>query len=53
MSEFRKEDVLTLYNAFTKLCDYIEREVDCGNCPLWRDICSQPNSQQCSDFQRV
>ncbi len=50
MEDFKKEDVETLYNAFTKLCDYIEQEVGCGECPLWETICSQPNSYQCDGF---
>lgn len=50
MEEFRKDDVLTLYNAFIKLCDFIECEVECGKCPLWENICSQPNGYQCDEF---
>lgn len=40
MEEFKKDDVLTLYDAFIKLCDFIECDVECGKCPLWkgRDI---------------
>lgn len=50
MKEFREDDVLTLYNSFIELCDYIECEEKCSRCPLWVDICSQPNSYQCEEF---
>lgn len=50
MKEFREDDVLTLYDAFIKLCDFIECDVQCGKCPLWKEICSQPNSYQCDEF---
>ncbi len=52
MKEFREDDVLTIYNAFVKLCDYIEHESECGKCPLWIDICGQPNSYQCDEFSK-
>lgn len=50
MSYFRKQDVKVLYDSFIKICDYIEQEVGCSKCPLWKDICSHPNSLECDDF---
>ncbi len=50
MEKFRKEDVETLYNAFIKLCDYIECEIECGKCPLWKPIDRGIISCQCDGF---
>lgn len=43
MEELRKDDVLTLYGAFIKLCDFIECEVECGKCPMWETTCRGHN----------
>lgn len=47
MESLKKEYVENLYNAFIKLCDYIECEIECEKCPLWK---SEKNSCQCNDF---
>ena len=35
----KKNDLKLLYNAFEKICDYMECEVGCGECPLWSRTC--------------
>ena len=40
-----KEDVSILYNAFTQLCDYVEKETidSCSKCPLASTVCFTGN----------
>lgn len=47
---FRKEDVKILYDAFVKLCDYIECEIECSKCPMWKNICGKSDSVEYNDF---
>lgn len=47
MEKFKKEDVKVLYNAFIKLCDYIELRIGCWECPLYK---IETNGCRCNDF---
>lgn len=47
-----KEDICVLYNAFTKLCDYIEQETSdsCRKCPLASTVCFTGNQIDAQNF---
>lgn len=50
-----KEDICVLYNAFTKLCDYIEQETSdsCIKCPLASTVCFIDNQADIQNFARA
>ena len=35
----KKDDVRRLYHAFLSLCDYVEENIYCANCPLYGELC--------------
>lgn len=48
--EFEIQDVKLLYSAFLALCDYMETEAGCGNCPLWTDMCGADDQTAVKEF---
>ncbi len=48
--EFEIEDIKNLYNAFIQTCDYIENEVGCGKCPLYKNMCGAEDMSRVNDF---
>ena len=47
-----KSDVINLYDAFIALCDYVEENIYCGNCPLWNKMCGNENKDNVTQFSR-
>ena len=39
-----KEDVKRLYQAFLSLCDYVEENAGCSNCPLYSELCGNADA---------
>lgn len=47
---FETEDIQQLYAAFVSLCDYVEEEIGCGECPMWSKICSRQDKLKTENF---
>lgn len=47
-----KADVIILYNAFARLCDYVEKETvdSCNKCPLASIVCFSDNQEDGERF---
>lgn len=50
---FRVGDVKKLYNAFIALCDFVEEDVYCGKCPLWKDMCGSEDQTKATEFGKA
>ena len=50
---FCANDVKRLYSAFTALCDFVEEEINCGNCPLWESMCGAEDKTEVSEFSEA
>lgn len=47
---FKVGDVKKLYNAFLTLCDFVEKDIHCGKCPLWHDMCGADDKTKAEEF---
>lgn len=47
---FNVEDVRKLYSAFIALCDFVENDIYCGNCPLWSEMCGNNDQTSVKEF---
>ncbi|MCQ2439201.1 MAG: hypothetical protein MJ074_05535 [Oscillospiraceae bacterium] len=50
---FKTDDIRKLYSAFISLCDYIEENAGCGNCPLWLPMCGNKSNEAVRDFSEA
>lgn len=50
---FRVGDVRKLYNAFIALCDFVEEDIYCGKCPLWKNMCGVDDKSEVTAFSEV
>lgn len=50
---FRVGDVRKLYNAFISLCDFVEEDIHCGKCPLWKDMCNADDNSEVTAFSEA
>ena len=48
--EFDVDDIRKLYDAFISLCDYVEENSGCGKCPMWTDMCGNPDKAKVNGF---
>lgn len=48
----KKDDVRRLYNAFLALCDYVEENVHCSNCPLYKTLCGDEDQTNVKLFSK-
>ena len=48
----KKEDVRKLYHAFLSLCDYVEENVYCANCPLYETLCGNKDETNVELFSK-
>ena len=48
----KKEDVKQLYHAFLSLCDYVEENVYCANCPLYETLCGNEDKANVELFSK-
>lgn len=49
----KTDDVRQLYDAFISLCDYIEENVYCGNCPLYETLCGNKDKTNVDLFSKA
>ena len=47
---FNVEDIKKLYSAFIALCDFVENDIYCGNCPLWNEMCGNKDETVVHEF---
>ena len=50
---FEENDIRKLYNAFNSLCDYVEENSGCGNCPLWAEMCGNKDKRVVEEFSEA
>lgn len=50
---FRVEDIKKLYSAFLILCDFVEEDIYCGKCPLWKDMCGADDKTKVNEFSEA
>lgn len=46
----KKDDVRALYRAFLSLCDYVEENIFCANCPLYETLCGNEDKTKVELF---
>ncbi len=48
----KKDDVRRLYHAFLSLCDYVEENIYCANCPLYGELCGNKDETNVELFSK-
>ncbi|WP_297871609.1 hypothetical protein [uncultured Oscillibacter sp.] len=48
----KKDDVRRLYHAFLSLCDYVEENIYCANCPLYGELCGNKDEANVELFSK-